>query len=75
MRLGDIYAKQKRADMAVMMYDKTLQIRPDYSRAMYSKAMAVANGGDSAEAIQLFEEFLKIFPDHIKGSFKYCDDL
>ena len=67
MRLGDIYAKQKRADMAVMMYDKTLQIRPDYSRAMYSKAMAVANGGDSAEAIQLFEEFLKIFPDHIRG--------
>ena len=59
--------KQGRTDEAIEHYQKTLQIKPDFSECHYSLAVALAQQGRLDEAITHYQQSLQITPDRAKA--------
>jgi tetratricopeptide (TPR) repeat protein len=58
--VGDYYAKQKNYAAAISRYREALEYKPRDAVATYRLGQALEKSGDSQEALQMYEEYLKI---------------
>jgi Tfp pilus assembly protein PilF len=57
-------AKQGKMDEAMVMFQKAIQIKPDFSGAYANLGLAFANQGNIAKATIFFQKALKIDPNN-----------
>lgn len=65
--LGNIYSEMLDADKAKEMYERALEIAPDYTPAMFNLAGLFEETADKQRALELYENILKIDPSHWKS--------
>lgn len=63
-QLGLLEYNNKSYDVAVQAFGKAVELAPDYANARYFLGLAAARLGDSATAINQFEELVKSNPDN-----------
>lgn len=61
--IGRIYYATDRIDLAIVEYNKTIEIYPNYPQAHYSLGQACMKQGDKKAASKAFREVIKIAPD------------
>jgi tetratricopeptide (TPR) repeat protein len=57
------YYKNSKFDEALKYYQKAVELRPDFTDAIYQLGLAYTTMGNTAEAIKTFEGYLKIDAD------------
>lgn len=62
--LGNLFDQQDNP-IALQYFDNAIRVAPDNPFAMHSKAYYLQNHGKSSEAIQLYKEINKAYPDYI----------
>jgi tetratricopeptide (TPR) repeat protein len=58
--IGDYYAKRKNYAAAISRYREALEYKPRDAVATFRLGQALEKTGDSQEALQMYEEYLKI---------------
>ena len=62
--LGAVFFQQKRMDEAIMHFQQSLEIKPDYAEAHYNLGTVLLQQGRIDEAIAHFQKAVEIKPDH-----------
>ena len=62
--MGVLYSDMQEPDKAREMYDRALNIAPDYILALYNLAGHLEEAGEKHKAIELYERILSIDPQH-----------
>lgn len=65
--MGVLYSEMQDADRAREMYEKALEIAPDYVPALFNLAGHFEESGEKEPAIELYERILAIDPRHWKS--------
>lgn len=65
--LGAIELAEGRADLAIALFRRALEIKPDHTHALANLGNACLNTGRPAEAVALFRRVVEIAPDDAKG--------
>lgn len=60
--VGDYYAKRKNYRAAISRYREALEYKPKDAEATFRLAKALELNGEKQEALQRYEEYLKILP-------------
>jgi tetratricopeptide (TPR) repeat protein len=63
--LGKVYAKIKLYNEAINYFKKTINLKPDFSRAYYDIALVYELQGNTKKAYNYYLKILKIDPDNI----------
>jgi tetratricopeptide (TPR) repeat protein len=60
--VGDFYAKRENYGAAISRYREALEFKPHDAEATYKLAEALEKSGDSKQALENYQEYLKILP-------------
>lgn len=69
--MGSLYSKKMEFEKALELYDAAISVDPSYTKAMYNKALTLANMGRWEET----NNIMKILVPHEKSSWEYCSLL
>lgn len=61
--LGDVLAAGNQCELALVQYQKAIEISPDFARPRYRSGDALRKLGRHKEAISVYEELLRFRPD------------
>lgn len=64
LKLGDVYALQKKNAEALQEYKAVLELRPDYPPAIFNMALIYSSTGNLERATQLYERVLEVDPNY-----------
>ncbi len=67
--LGQAYARQKEAALAMAHYQKAIELAPDDAASYYELAVLQDEKGMVSEAIMNYEKVLALEPGHLKATF------
>ena len=62
--MGVLYSEMRRGGDAARMYQRALEIRPDYVPALFNLAGLLEEQGDRERAIELYRQILSLDPGH-----------
>jgi tetratricopeptide (TPR) repeat protein len=62
--MGVLYSEMRQRDKASDMYERALEVEPEYIPALFNLAGLFEESGDRREAIELYERILSINPRH-----------
>lgn len=65
--LGQAYLKLDKVELAIMEFDKALEINRDYANAHYNLALAYIKAKNNHAAVAAFKEVVRISPDSELG--------
>ena len=68
MSLGDSYQKQGKLDEAIAAYQKSLELKPEFTFSLYNLAFVYMKQGRNQEAIAPLQKLLAIEPKHTFGN-------
>lgn len=60
-----MYERQGNMEQAIAQYQKSLELKPDFSFALYGLATAYVNQGRNQEAVPLLQKMLEGEPKHV----------
>lgn len=60
--VGDFYAKQENYDAAISRYREALEFKPHDAEATFKLAQVLSKIGNNAEAMENYQEYLKMLP-------------
>ena len=67
MSLGDAYQHQGKFDEAVAAYQKSLELKPEFTFSLYGLAFIYMKQGRYEEAIQPLQKLISVEPKHVNG--------
>ena len=65
--LGQVYLKLDKIELAIMEFEKALEINRDYANAHYNLALAYVKSNNNHAAVAAFREVVRISPDSELG--------
>lgn len=65
--MGNIYSEMLDAEKARKMYERALEVEPEYVPALFNLAGHFEESGEKQQAIELYEKILSIDPRHWKS--------
>ncbi len=61
--LGELYFNQFKTDKAIKYLNKAIAINPNWGKPYVKLGYAYLNAGDIKKSVEVFENYLKLFPD------------
>jgi tetratricopeptide (TPR) repeat protein len=66
--LGNLYERQGKFEEAGIAYQKSIELKPTFTFALYSLAFVLQKQGKNEEAIEPLRRLLEVEPKHLYGN-------